>query len=163
MRVIGIDCGYAITGWGVVEKNGNEYKSIDYGDISTSKDMTPEDRLDYIYDNLSRIIKEYEVEEASVEELFYFKNQKTVIQVAQSRGIILLCCKKNGLEIAEYTPLQVKQTLTGNGRAEKAQVQKMIKMMLGMKEIPKPDDAADGLALAYTHLLHSRLSRKLKV
>ena len=153
MKILGIDCGIAITGWGVVEKSrvANKTSVIDYGAILTSKDLSIPERLLIIDQELTKIIKKFNPDQAAVEELFYFKNQKTIIQVAEARGVILSCLERNKVVIAEYTPLQVKQGVTSSGRAEKAQVQKMVKLLLNLKEIPKPDDVADALAIALTH------------
>ncbi len=153
IRVLGIDPGTAIVGWGVLEQNENrEIKTIDYGQITTSSDLSDAERLDLIATDLKELIKEYKPDEAAVEELFYFKNKKTVISVAQARGVILYILKNKKLPIGEYTPLQIKQSLTGYGRADKKQMQLMIKNVLKLKEIPKPDDAADALAVALCHL-----------
>jgi len=153
MKILGIDCGIAITGWGVVEKSrvANKTSVIDYGAILTSKDLSIPERLLILDQELTKIIKKFNPDQAAVEELFYFKNQKTIIQVAEARGVILSCLERNKVIIAEYTPLQVKQGVTSSGRAEKAQVQKMVKLLLNLKEIPKPDDVADALAIALTH------------
>lgn len=153
MKILGIDCGIAITGWGVVEKGriGNKTTVIDYGAILTSKDLSIPERLLILDKELTKVIKKFSPDQAAVEELFYFKNQKTIIQVAEARGVILSCLERNKVVIAEYTPLQVKQGVTSSGRAEKAQVQKMVKLLLNLKEIPKPDDVADALAIALTH------------
>jgi len=153
MKILGIDCGIAITGWGVVEKSKvvNKTTIIDYGAILTFKDLSIPERLLILDQELTKIIKKFNPDQAAVEELFYFKNQKTIIQVAEARGVILSCLERNKVIIAEYTPLQVKQGVTSSGRADKAQVQKMVKLLLNLKEIPKPDDAADALAIALTH------------
>jgi len=153
MIILGIDCGIAITGWGVVEKGrvANKTTLVEYGVILTSKDLSIPERLLILDKELTKIIKKYSPDESAVEELFYFKNQKTVIQVAEARGVILSALMRQRVNIAEYTPLQVKQGVTSSGRADKAQVQKMVKLLLNLKEIPKPDDAADALAIALTH------------
>lgn len=155
MRVLGIDAGFAIVGWSILEKNPaykNGLNLIDYGAIITSAESTFENRLEVIFNDLNKIIKEYSPSVMAVESLFYFKNQKTVINVGQARGVILLSAQLNKLEIHDYTPLQVKTGVTGYGRADKAQIQKMIKMIFGLKEIPKPDDVADAIAISYCHL-----------
>lgn len=151
MIVLGIDPGIAIVGYGVVEQMGNSYKVIDYGAITTdSKTPTPK-RLELIHRGLGQLIEKYQVEAMAVEELFFNKNVKTAIQVAQARGVILLSGEEKNLPIYEYTPLQVKQGVVGYGRAEKSQVQIMVKTLLNLKEIPKPDDVADALAVALCH------------
>ena len=151
MIILGIDPGLATVGYGVIEYKGNRYKTIDYGTIRTdSKTIFPE-RLKKIYDELSNIIDRYNPVDLAVEELFFNKNVKTAIQVGQARGVEILAAIHKGLEVYEYTPLQVKQAVVGYGRAEKSQVQEMVKILLNLKEIPKPDDAADALAVAICH------------
>ena len=152
MRILGIDPGTAIVGYSIMEYKNKKIKLIDYGCVYTSKDLPMEDRLLQIFNELENIIKKYNPEHMAVEELFYFKNNKTVISVGEARGVILLAGKKNGLKIGEYTPLQVKIGITGYGKADKKQVQLMVKTILNMKEIPKPDDAADAIAIAITHI-----------
>lgn len=158
IRVLGIDPGTAIVGWGILEQTEKtrEIKTIDYGQITTPSDLPDAERLNLIATDLKELIKEYKPDEVAVEELFYFKNKKTVISVAQARGVILYILKNKKLTIGEYTPLQIKQSLTGYGRADKKQMQLMIKNVLKLKEIPKPDDAADALAVSLCHL-NSRL------
>ncbi len=151
MRIIGIDPGYAILGWGIVDLRGNKFTPVAYGAVTTDKDMDMPDRLKHLYSRLMEIIVEYRPEEAAVEELFFNKNITTAIQVGQARGVAILACANSGLEISEYTPLQIKQALVGYGRAEKKQVQMMVKTILNLKEIPKPDDTADALAAAVCH------------
>jgi crossover junction endodeoxyribonuclease RuvC len=151
MRIIGIDPGYAIMGWGVIDMKGNHFDVVAYDSIFTDKDMPMPDRLKALYTGLMNIIAEYEPEVAAIEELFFNNNAKTAILVGQARGVALLACSNSGLEIAEYTPLQIKQALTGTGRAEKKQVQFMVKTILNLDKVPKPDDTADALAAAITH------------
>lgn len=157
MIILGIDPGYAIVGYGLIDSSRNN-AVIDYGVITTPKEDSIAVRLKTIEDGLIYLIEKYKPEVLAIEELFYFKNQKTVIPVAEARGVILLTCQKYIGRIYEYTPLQIKQALTGVGRAEKAQVQFMVKTILGLKAIPKPDDAADALAVA---LCHSQTSPRL--
>ena len=152
MKILGIDPGYAILGYGVVEKIGNKFKACDYGAMT--------ERLEYLYDSLREIIEEHHPDVASIEELFFNTNAKTAILVGQARGVAILACVKGGLEIEEYTPLQIKQALVGYGRADKKQVQIMVKTILNLKEIPKPDDTADALAAAICHG-HSADTRKM--
>ena len=151
MRIIGIDPGYAILGYGVVEMKGNRFTPLGYGAVTTEakEDMTA--RLKAIYNALMNIIAEFEPEVASVEELFFNTNSKTALLVGQARGVAILACANSGLTVFEYTPLQIKQALVGYGRAEKAQVQAMVKTILCLKEAPKPDDTADALAAAVCH------------
>lgn len=151
MRVLGIDPGYAIVGFGVIDSAGIKYKPVAGGVITTPAKIPIEDRLSMIYDKLSAIIKKYKPEAAAVEELFFNTNHTTAIPVAEARGIILLCLKQHGVPIYEYTPLQVKQAVVGYGRAEKQQVIAMTTSLLSLPEPPKPDDAADALAIAICH------------
>ena len=151
MRILGIDPGYALMGFGVIEQNGNRFDVLDYGSISTGPSSSMPARLKFLYSSLMDIIAETEPETAALEELFYNTNAKTVINVGQARGVAVLACINSGLEIAEYTPLQVKQALVGYGRAEKKQVQQMVKAILGLEKVPKPDDTADALAVAVCH------------
>lgn len=151
MRILGIDPGYAILGYGIIDVKGNHFSVCGYGAITTDVSMEMPDRLKHLYHQLMEIIREYEPDEASVEELFFNTNAKTAILVGQARGVIILACANSGLEISEYTPLQIKQGLAGYGRAEKKQIQAMVKTILNLKEVPKPDDTADALAAAICH------------
>ncbi len=157
MRIIGIDPGTGILGFGIIEVNarGNP-KMITAGVITTPAHTPLEDRLLEIFDGLTEIIAETNPEVMSIEKLFFAQNVTTAISVSHARGVAMLTGKQAGLEIAEYTPLQIKQTLTGYGRASKKQMQEMVKLQLGLNNMPKPDDAADGLAAAITHSLMSR-------
>jgi crossover junction endodeoxyribonuclease RuvC len=155
MRILGIDPGYAIMGWGIVDIVGNRISAVDYGSIKTSAGDPLPERLKSIYSELSSIIERYKPDEAAIEELYYNSNAKTVILVAEARGVAVLACTRCNLGIAEYTPLQIKQALVGYGRADKNQVQYMVKLLLNLKEVPKPDDTADALAAAICHA-HSR-------
>ncbi|MCQ2551056.1 MAG: crossover junction endodeoxyribonuclease RuvC [Clostridia bacterium] len=155
MRILGIDPGYAIMGWGVVELKGNHFSVIAYDSILTDAGVDMEKRLKILYDNLLEIIERYQPEEVAIEELFFNNNATTAIKVGEARGVALLACANSGLKIAEYTPLQIKQALVGYGRAEKKQVQNMVKAILNLKAVPKPDDTADALAAAVCHG-HSR-------
>ncbi len=150
MIILGIDPGYAIVGYGIIDTN-KPNMVIDYGAITTPKEDTMPVRLEAIDSSLKYLFDKYKPDVVAIEELFYFKNQKTVIPVAEARGVIVLACQKYCGNIYEYTPLQIKQALTGQGRAEKAQVQYMVKAILGLNAIPKPDDAADALAVAICH------------
>ena len=151
MKILGIDPGYAILGYGVVEKIGNKFKVCDYGAITTDAGTPMTERLEYLYDSLREIIEEHHPDVASIEELFFNTNITTGIQVAHARGVILLACAERGITPAEYTPSQVKQSVVGYGRAEKRQVMEMTKTMLHLQRMPRPDDAADALALAICH------------
>ena len=158
VRILGIDPGLAIVGWGVVDYSGNRFKTVAYGAIRTPAGIKTEDRLASIYRDLTSLIEEYRPEEMAVEELFFTNNITTGIRVAEARGIILLCGAQHGLRIAEYTPPQVKQAVVGYGKAEKRQVISMVTSILGLREPPKPDDTADALAIAVCHG-HSGVSR----
>lgn len=159
MKILGIDPGYAILGYGVIEKTGNRFRVCSYGSLTTDAGMQMEQRLEYLYDSLREIIEEEKPEVAAIENLFFNTNAKTAILVGQARGVAVLACVKGGLEIEEYTPLQIKQALVGYGRAEKKQVQMMVKTLLNLKSVPKPDDTADALAAAICHG-HSADTRK---
>ena len=148
MVILGIDPGIALVGWGVLDSDGGRTKVLDFGCIRTTSDMRTEDRLRSVFLQLDEIIKKYRPGAMAVEELFWNTNQKTGIIVAEARGVILLAARLNGVEIFEYTPLQVKQAVVGYGRAEKRQVIAMVTSLLGLKEAPKPDDTADALAIA---------------
>ena len=148
MIILGIDPGTATTGFGIIESQKNKLKVLGFGCIETDKNLDMPERLNLIAKELKNIIKKYKPQIMAVEELFFFKNSKTVITVGQARGVILFVGKDQGLKICEYTPLQVKQAVVGYGRAEKRQVQQMVKSILGLDEVPKPDDAADALAVA---------------
>ncbi|MBQ6389692.1 MAG: crossover junction endodeoxyribonuclease RuvC [Mogibacterium sp.] len=161
MRIIGIDPGYAIMGYGILDYRGNKFTPVAYGAITTEAKTPNEERLLSLYNELTEIIAEYKPEEASIEELFYNTNATTAIMVGEARGMALLACAQAGIRINEYTPLQIKSSLTGYGRADKKQVQTMVKMILGLQEVPKPDDTADALAAAICHAHHagSRIPR----
>lgn len=161
LKVLGIDPGTATTGWAILEENNGLVKPLDYGHIETSKNKSEDQRLFEISRDLKKIIEKYKPQEAAVESLFFFKNQKTVIQIAQARGAILLTLKTKGVKIFSYTPLQVKQALTGYGRAEKKQIQLMTKNILRLNFIPRPDDTADAIAIALCHI-NSRKFNNLK-
>lgn len=162
MIILGIDPGYAIIGYGVIDTTKSNMV-LDYGAITTPKEDSLPIRLEAIESSLKFLFDKFKPDVVAIEELFYFKNQKTVIQVAQARGVIMLACQKYCGNIYEYTPLQIKQALTGQGRAEKAQVQYMVKAILGLNSIPKPDDAADALAVAICHSQTSSALNKNKV
>jgi crossover junction endodeoxyribonuclease RuvC len=152
MRVLGIDPGTATVGWAVIEEVNGILLPVAFGHISTSKDNSEENRLAEVSGDLVSIIEKYHPTEAAVEQLFFFKNKKTIISVGQSRGGILLTLAQKGVRIASYTPLQVKQAVTGYGKAEKKQVQLMVQNILKLKSVPKPDDTADAIAIAICHI-----------
>lgn len=162
MRILGIDPGYAICGYGIVEMKGNHFTACGFGAVTTSANTDMTGRLKHIYNMLMSIIGEFEPEAASIEELFFNTNSKTALFASQARGVAILACANSGLEVYEYTPLQIKQALVGYGRAEKAQVQAMVKRILNLDAIPKPDDAADALAAAVCHGNSSGALLKIK-
>lgn len=151
MRILGIDPGTATTGWGVVQVEGGKLKVQSCGCILTPAKQNQAVRLAHIYSELDKIIKQTKPDILSIEKLFFINNIKTAMTVGEARGVCLLVAEQNKVPIFEYTPLQVKQALTGYGKAEKKQIQMMVKNILRLKEIPKPDDMADALAIAITH------------
>jgi len=152
LRVLGIDPGYAIIGYGVLDFDKNKTTVIDYGVIETPKNEGFPVRLVMIEEGIRALLDKYQPDEVAIEELFFAKNVKTAINVAHARGIILATVVRDIGNIFEYTPLQIKQALTGFGRADKHQIQAMVKTLLNLKTIPKPDDAADAVAVALTHI-----------
>lgn len=149
--ILGIDPGYAIVGYGVVEYKNNHFRVLDFGAVTTDAHTDFNDRLLHIYTQLSAIIERFSPDAMAIEKLFFNTNAKTAIDVAQARGVILLAAKQRNVGIFEYTPLQVKQSVVGYGRAEKKQVQEMTKLLLNLQKVPKPDDTADALAMAICH------------
>ena len=148
MKILGIDPGTATTGYGIINSKKGEIELVEYGTISTKKTAPPASRLAEIFADLDRLIKKHRPELVAVESVYFYNNVKTAIAVAQSRGVVLLAAEKNKKRIVEFAPLQVKNSLTGYGKAEKKQVQFMVKKLLNLKKTPKPDDAADALAIA---------------
>ena len=148
MRILGIDPGYAIIGWGVLDYEKNRFSVVDYGAITTQAGVPFEQRIEQIYTEAMRMMERTRPEVLSMEKLYFQNNKTTAIDVAQARGVLLLAAQQNGLQINEYTPLQVKQGVTGYGKAEKKQVMEMTRLILNLPEVPKPDDTADALALA---------------
>ena len=160
MVVLGIDPGTATLGWGIIKRTEEvAYKVEAYGCIRTDKSTPFSRRLEEIHKQLGKIIKKYRPDIAAIEQLFFAKNIKTAITVGEARGVAILAAVAANLAVAEYTPLQVKQSLVGYGRAEKKQMQKMLKVLLGLKDIPRPDDAADALAIALCHLNSERMGK----
>ncbi len=151
MRIMGIDPGIAITGYGILDYNGSQFRTVDYGAILTEAHTPLPRRLNKLYNQLKKLLEDFQPRHFAVEQLFFNKNTRTALTVGQARGVILLAAEQNDLQIAEYTPLQVKQAVVGEGRAEKQQVQYMIRLLLGLAEIPRPDDVADALAIAVCH------------
>ncbi len=158
MRILGVDPGFAIEGFGVIEYNNNSFKALDYGAITTCAGTPFPERLKCLYDQTQRLITKYNPDAMSVEELFFNTNVKTAIAVGHARGVILLAAQNAGVPIFEYTPLQIKQALTGYGRADKYQIQQMVKTFLNLQAVPKPDDVADALAAAICHAHSSKLN-----
>ncbi|MBI2624807.1 MAG: crossover junction endodeoxyribonuclease RuvC [Candidatus Nealsonbacteria bacterium] len=148
MIILGIDPGTAITGYGVIKKSKNSLKCLDYGCIKTKSGLPAGERLKIISSQLNKIIEKHEPEAISVENIFFFKNAKTAIPVSQAKGVVLLCAAQKKIPTYEFTPPQIKMAVTGYGRAEKKQMQKMVQKTLNLKDIPKSDDAADALAAA---------------
>lgn len=156
MRIIGIDPGTGILGFGVVDVIKGKAKLVDAGVITTPPHTPLPDRLEEIYNSLTEIIADTKPEVMSIEKLFFAQNVTTAMSVSHARGVAMLTGKQAGLAIEEYTPLQIKQTLTGYGKADKKQVQEMVRIHLGLKDVPKPDDCADALAAAITYSMMSR-------
>lgn len=161
MRILGIDPGFAITGYSVIDYIGNKFKLITSGAITTDAGVSFPIRLEKIYDDLVAIITEYKPDAISVEELFFNNNAKTAINVAQARGVILVVGRKMNIDTFEYTPLQIKQSVVGYGRADKIQVQKMVKAILNVEKLPKLDDTTDSMAAAICHAHSSKFAQKL--
>ena len=158
MIILGIDPGLAIVGWGVIDYQGSRFRTLAYGSILTPAGMETPARLALIHRELTEIIKQYKPAQMAVEELFFNTNITTGIRVAEARGVIIMTGQEMGVDLFEYTPLQVKQAVVGYGRAEKKQVISMVTRLLGLAQPPKPDDTADALAIAICHA-HSGCSR----
>jgi len=158
MIILGIDPGTATTGYGVIlakdvnSRNKDNFKCLTYGSIKTDPEMTMPNRLKKIHNELTKLLKEHQPEIMVVENLFFFKNMKTAMPVSQAKGVILLTAAKKNIPVCEFTPPQIKMLIAGSGKAEKIHVQKRVKAIFGMKDIPKPDDAADALAIALTYV-----------
>lgn len=161
MRILGIDPGFAITGYSIIDYQGNKFRLINSGAVTTKAGTSFPLRLTKIYDDLSMIIDEYKPDAISVEELFFNNNAKTAINVAQARGVVLIVGCKKGVPTFEYTPLQIKQAVTGYGRADKLQVQRMVKTILNVESLPKLDDTTDSMAAAICHAHSAKFSEKL--
>ena len=157
MTIIGIDPGYAIVGFGIIHSERGRMSVLDFGAITTPAGMDFPIRLQSIFDDLSYLLDKYHPDAMAIEKLFFNTNKTTAVDVAQARGVILLAAQRSGCRIYQYTPLQVKQSVVGYGRAEKKQVQEMTKQLLGLSAVPKPDDTADALAMAICHA-HSSTS-----
>ena len=161
MRILGIDPGFAITGFSVIDYQGNKFKLVTSGAILTEAHTSFPLRLEKIHDELNDIITKFKPEAMAIEELFFNNNAKTAINVAQARGVLLVTAKMNNIPIYEYTPLQVKQAVVGYGRADKVQVQRMIKMILNEENLPKLDDTTDSMAMAICHAHSYRFVKSL--
>ncbi len=162
MRILGIDPGYAIIGYGIIENDNGKLRPLDYGAVETPAKLPTAERLIMIEEKITEMITEVEPDEIALEELFFNTNITTGIKVAQARGVILLSCAKRCDRLFEYTPLQIKSTVTGNGMATKQQIQYMVKSLLRLKETPKPDDAADALAAAICHALSAQYATLIR-
>lgn len=158
MKIIGIDPGYAILGWGIVSYDGNKFLTLDYGAITTDAKFKFSTRLEELYYNLKKILKIHKPNYMAIEKLFFSVNKKTAIDVAQARGVTVLAAKTEDVLVFEYAPVEVKNSITGYGRCSKKQVMDMVKAILNLKCLPKPDDVADALALAVAHA-HCSFSR----
>jgi crossover junction endodeoxyribonuclease RuvC len=162
MRILGIDPGTAIIGWGVLDERNRVLKPIDYGSLTTLPNQTPAQRLLTIHQRLGEVVQVHKPEVAAVEELFFARNAKTALAVGQARGVILLTLAQAGIPIYEYKPLEIKQAVAGYGAAAKRQMQEMVRIILHLKAIPKPDDTADALAIAICHAYTDSTLRRLQ-
>jgi len=149
--VLGIDPGYAILGYGVVENSGNTLRAVDFGVIETPTDMPFPERLERLYLGTRQLVEQFRPDTVAFEELFFYRNVTTAIQVGAGRGVAILAAQQSGLPLYEYTPMQIKLAVTGSGHADKKQVQQMVRILLKLSAVPKPDDAADALAAAICH------------
>ncbi len=162
MIILGFDPGIAIVGFGVIEVTGSRIRPVQYGAIQTKANLDTAIRLQQIYDSAIEIIESYQPVAVSIEKLFFNQNITSAMSVSEARGVLLLSAAKNSLPVFEYTPLQVKQALVGYGRAEKAQIQEMVKALLKLKERPRPDDVADALAIAICHANSHKMVSRLR-
>ncbi len=161
LRILGIDPGIAIVGFGLVDKVGSKITPVQYGSIQTEAHTPDEERLLHVYEGMLQLIDQYKPEAVAFEKLFFNRNVTTAMSVSQARGVLILAAAQRGLPIAEYTPMQVKQAIVGYGKAEKKQVQEMVRMYLRLQAVPKPDDVADALAVAICHAHSYTLNSKL--
>ena len=164
MKILGVDPGTATTGYGMISAWGKKIKVLSYGCIKTEISKTPEKRLEQIYKQMKSLLKKEKPHIVSIEKLFFFKNMKTAMAVSQAKGVILMACSEKRIPVVEYAPLEVKQALAGYGRATKKDIQQVVKRILRLEEIPRPDDAADALAIALCHryLKHKDNYQKIK-
>lgn len=158
MRILGIDPGLALMGYGFIDSTDNELTAVDYGVLSTTAESTMADRLKTLYHGLIELIDRHQPSEVAIES-FIARNLRTALVVGQARGVAILAAANSGLPVYDYTPLRVKQQVSGYGRGDKVQIQRMVTMLLGLTSLPQPDDAADALAVAICHIQESRLSR----
>lgn len=161
MRILGIDPGIAIVGFGFIDKQGNKVTPVQYGCIQTEAHTPEEERLMHVYEAMVQLIDKYKPDAVAFEKLFFNRNVTTAMSVSQARGVLVLAAAQKGLPIAEYTPMQVKQAIIGYGKAEKRQVQEMTRMFLKLQAIPKPDDVADALSVAICHAHSYTLNSKI--
>ncbi|KAA9007738.1 crossover junction endodeoxyribonuclease RuvC [Paenibacillus spiritus] len=161
MRILGIDPGLAIVGFGFVDKNGSKLTPVQYGCIQTEAHTPEAERLSHVYDGMIQLIDRYKPDAVAMEKLYFSRNVTTALPVAQARGVLVLAAVQRGLPLSEYTPMQVKQAIVGYGKAEKKQVQEMVRMFLKLSQIPKPDDVADALAVAVCHAHSYTLNSKI--
>lgn len=161
MRIMGIDPGLAIIGFGIVDQEGNRLKAVQYGSIQTKAELPLSRRLKQIYDACTELIERYEPTVVTVEKLFFNRNVTTAFTVGQARGVIILAAEEAGIDITEYTPLQVKQAVVGYGKAEKYQIQEMVKLLLSLPNTPKPNDVADALGIAICEAHSMKLTRQI--
>lgn len=163
MRILGIDPGYAIIGWGVIHYDGGRFHAQDFGAVTTEAGTPFSQRLNQIYDQLTAILTQFTPDAMAIEKLYFQNNQKTAIEVAEARGVILLAAERCGVPVFEYTPLQVKSAVTGFGQAQKPQVMEMTRRLLRLQAVPKPDDTADALAIAICHAQTGGTALKLRI
>ena len=161
MLILGIDPGYAIIGWGVIRYERGRYIPVDFGAITTEAGLPFNRRLEMIYDQLNELLDTHHPDAVSVEKLYFQTNAKTAIDVAQARGVIMLALQQHGVPVYEYTPLQVKSAVTGFGQAQKPQVMEMVKRLLRLRAVPKPDDTADALTIAICHAQYGGVQQKI--
>ncbi|MBM7563757.1 crossover junction endodeoxyribonuclease RuvC [Paenibacillus sacheonensis] len=161
MRVLGIDPGIAIVGFGFIDKIGSKLVPVQYGCITTEARTPQEERLKQVYESACALMDRYKPDTLGIEKLFFNRNVTTAFSVGQARGVVILAAAQRGIPVMEYTPLQVKQAVVGYGKAEKRQVQEMVKMLLKLSAIPKPDDVADALAVAICHAHSTVLANKI--
>ena len=163
MTILGIDPGLATMGWGAISYDGVKPKILDYGALITPPDMPMPQRLMSLYDGVEELCRRFDPDDIAMEELFFCKNVTTAIDVGEARGAAMVAMRKHTNNLFEYTPMQIKQAVTGYGKADKKQVQQMVKLLLNLPEIPRPDDAADGLAIAITHAHSMRMRQNYRI